>query len=294
MNGIIVYEKKDADYNQSYIDYMIEEGKKKSMTLTLCLYEKFSYGIREDGFFVQYEGKPLETIDFVIYRCREYLLSRQFEAMGIRVFNNSKVCEICNDKALTYQYVAKTKIPMVPSLFVRNSEIRAILSNYKDKVVMKAVHGHGGSQVCLVDPMDEADIDAKCKLMNGENVVIQPLIQGRRQDLRVYIMGGAIFAAVLRSAKEGFRANFSLGGNVSLYSLSQEEEELIEQITSLLALDYAGIDFIIGEQGELIFNEIEDVVGARMLYQCSELDVVPVYLEYIKNELYRALQLVGE
>ena len=46
-----------------------------------------------------------------------------------------------------------------------------------------------------------------------------------------------------------------------------------------------GIDFIIGDRNELIFNEIEDVVGARMLYQTSNINLVGLYLDYIKSEI---------
>ena len=44
------------------------------------------------------------------------------------------------------------------------------------------------------------------------------------------------------------------------------------------------IDFIIDDNDQLIFNEIEDVVGARMLYKCSDIDIVREYLSYIKKE----------
>ena len=46
-----------------------------------------------------------------------------------------------------------------------------------------------------------------------------------------------------------------------------------------------GIDFIVGNDGELIFNEIEDVVGSRMLYAVSDISVVPLYLDYIQARL---------
>ncbi|MDO5521472.1 MAG: RimK family alpha-L-glutamate ligase [bacterium] len=285
MNGIIVYEEKDALHNQSFIDYLIEKGREKGLTLELCLFEKFSFGIHETGYFIEYDGKPFQRPGVVLYRCREYLLSRQFEAMGIPVVNSSKVCEICNDKALTYQYVAGLGIPMVPSLFVRNDRIQDVVQHSKEDMVVKAVNGHGGSQVCLVNPTDKEQMEECLATINGEDAVVQPLIKGRGQDLRVYIVGGEIVAAVLRSANGDFRANFSLGGSVMLYTLSEQEEAIVKKITKLLSLDYAGIDFIIGENGELIFNEIEDVVGARMLYQCSDLDIVPLYLDHIIQKL---------
>ena len=32
----------------------------------------------------------------------------------------------------------------------------------------------------------------------------------------------------------------------------------------------AGIDFILTKDGRLIFNELEEMVGSRMLYNCSK------------------------
>lgn len=285
MYGIIVYEEQDAIYNRSFIDYLIKEGKTQGITLELMLYEGFSYGIRENATFIEYENRKMMRPDFVIYRCRKYLLSRQFETMGIKVFNSSKVCEICNDKSLTYQYMSTLGIPMVPGVFVENKQLEKILNDQQEDMVVKAVAGHGGSQVCLVKQGDVQSIEEAIRIMDGESVVVQPLVKGRGQDLRVYVIGGRIIAAVLRSAVSGFKSNFSLGGSVELYELSEREKELVEKITAQLSLDYAGIDFIIGDNGQLIFNEIEDVVGARMLYQCSDIDIVPIYLAYLKHQV---------
>jgi len=52
----------------------------------------------------------------------------------------------------------------------------------------------------------------------------------------------------------------------------------------LFEFDMVGIDFILDDNGNLVFNEIEDVVGARMLYQCSDIDIVKEYLSYISKK----------
>ena len=46
----------------------------------------------------------------------------------------------------------------------------------------------------------------------------------------------------------------------------------------------AGIDFIF-HQGQMIFNEIEDVAGARSLYSLTDYDIVDDYVSYIQEEL---------
>ena len=55
---------------------------------------------------------------------------------------------------------------------------------------------------------------------------------------------------------------------------------------ALFDIGLAGIDFLIGDNGELIFNEVEDVVGARMLYQCvPDINLVGKYLDYILSRI---------
>ena len=35
----------------------------------------------------------------------------------------------------------------------------------------------------------------------------------------------------------------------------------------------------------MVFNEIEDVVGARMLYSKTDINIVSLYLDFILNEI---------
>jgi hypothetical protein len=44
------------------------------------------------------------------------------------------------------------------------------------------------------------------------------------------------------------------------------------------------VDFLF-HQGRLLFNEIEDAVGTRMLYALGERDIVRDYLAFILNKL---------
>ena len=54
------------------------------------------------------------------------------------------------------------------------------------------------------------------------------------------------------------------------------------KIANELKADYCGIDFLLfGNDDTLIFNEIEDVVGARMLSECSDIDYISLYVNHI-------------
>lgn len=318
MKAWIIYHKKDAEYNHRYIDFYLEEGKRLDVQISLMYVEDLLFGVDQGVWFCTNQGEQISPPDFVIYRTIYPLLSKHLELMGIPVFNNSFVAEICNDKAKTYQYVANLSIKMVDSIFVNNISIGEYMKKITTPTVIKAVSGHGGSQVYLIEPSDGDERKYEIeKAMNKDDVVFQPLTGNRHQDLRVYVIGKQIIAAVVRTANEGFKSNFSLGGSVELYHLSNQEEAIVQSIIALFETDIhmnsglnltnnrniqtklnhsnninctqgfglVGIDFMIGDQGELIFNEIEDVVGSRMLYQCSDINIVERYLTYIKSRI---------
>lgn len=168
-----------------------------------------------------------------------------------------------------------------------------------EKYVIKSVSGHGGREVMLLsDYFDKyncsfEDFKPAPVLQErtaadyyADKYVVQPLIECDGRDLRVYIVGGRIIGAVLRTAHDGFKSNFSLGGSVELYTLNDAQKSIVKKITDSLAIDYGGLDFLVcGKNDELVFNEIEDVVGARMLSECSDIDYIGCYVKHIIGSL---------
>lgn len=303
MLGWLIYNREAADYNKQYIDFYREEGERLGITVKLILVEEIEFGVGGSGLFIKVLGQQEQKPDFAISRVVYPLLSKQLECMGIPVFNNSTVAEICNDKSRTCQYLARTGIPIIESSFYRNDQLRYVFDRIDRPTIIKAVDGHGGRQVYLLYPKSEKNNEADesidnlilheeqaellriIKGLGGSDLIVQPLIGSKHQDLRVYVIGDQIIGAVLRTAKQGFKSNFSLGGEVVLYQLSREERLLVHTIISQFDFGLVGIDFIIGDEGELIFNEIEDVVGSRMLYQCSNINIVELYLKYIISKI---------
>lgn len=285
MIGWILYGRKEAEYNKHYISMYQEEGKKFDITFELIIVEELDFGVRNNTWYLEYQGENVKLPTFAISRAINPLLTRQLECMKVPVFNGSEVARICNDKALTYQAVASLGIEIVDTTFCKQGKLRDALSRKSMKTVVKTVDGHGGQQVYLVDPNDSLQVDEVVMDTCNHDTVLQPLVGTEHKDLRVYVIGNTIISAILRKAKEGFKSNFSLGGDVSVYELNKEEREKVQMIIELVKPDMVGIDFIVGDNGELIFNEIEDVVGARMLYQCTDINLVKLYIEHILDKL---------
>ena len=91
---------------------------------------------------------------------------------------------------------------------------------------------------------------------------------------------------MLRISDKDFRSNFCLGGRAEVYNLSDEEREKVEKVIRLFDFDFVGIDFIFNN-GKIVFNEIEDVVGSRMVYTYTDIDIVEMYVDYILEKVVK-------
>lgn len=59
-----------------------------------------------------------------------------------------------------------------------------------------------------------------------EGYVYQKPASDLGRDLRVWLIGGKIIAAVLRKSDTDFRSNYCLGGSAQVYTLSESEKRL--------------------------------------------------------------------
>ena len=151
-------------------------------------------------------------------------------------------------------------------------------------VILKAVDGHGGSEVYKIHT--ETELTKYLKDLRTEDFILQELCTNPGIDVRVFTLGKEILGAVKRISTSSFKSNYSLGGSATAYTLKPEEESLVKTILNLLDFDLAGIDFILDKEGRFLFNEIEDVVGTRTLYLNYDFDVVELFLKHISTHLF--------
>lgn len=201
--------------------------------------------------------------EFVINRTNNGKIAKCFEEKGIRVFNPSSLSFLANDKQKCYEFMAENGIEIM------------LINQTSPPVVKKPRNGKGGRDVSLI---------TNGKISIDSDFVYQRPASDLGKDLRVWLIGGKIIASVLRVSKTDFRSNFCLGGEAVPYTLSWDETALIMRISSLIKYDYIGIDFVFNN-GKIVFNEIEDSVGARMVYSKTNIDILKLYCEYIKSEL---------
>ncbi|MGG4264333.1 ATP-grasp domain-containing protein [Peribacillus simplex] len=273
--GWLIYNREDALNNKGYIDWMLDEARKLDLDLHFHFREDLRIGHRFNELYVECGTQPISLPDFAIVRTIDPFFTRQLEKLGIDCFNSSLVSEIANDKAKTHQYLSSLGIPMADTVYC-NGRPGADVMEFP--FIAKETRGRGGKQVYLIEHADDL-----AELNDGNWIVQKPGLFGR--DIRVFVVGQKVMAAVLRESASSFKANYTLGGSASLYELSASDLALVERVIEAFDFGLVGIDFIFAEDGSLMLNEIEDVVGSRTLSALSDMNIVREYLMFIKERI---------
>ena len=280
----LVYDDIDYAVNQSFARMMQERGEPLGLDVQAVVLSELVLGMTEDGQPFCLRSGVAARPDAILSRQRDSLISEHFERMGIPVFNNSLVCRICNDKRITYQFLQGLPMPQTSFLSPLYKEPPA---GTQFPVVLKPACSHGGDRILVVHTPEEWQEAAKRIL--PEPALQQAVVTEAGQDLRVYVLGGQILAGVMRTARSGVVSNFKQGGHVALHELTQEERSLAQAVIDRFEqagapLHMAGVDLLY-DHGHPVIGEVEDVVGSRMLYNTSDIDIVALYLQHIVKML---------
>ena len=292
MKLILIYQPEDADKNKEYIKLYENECKRRGLECTLKITGRPGCGVNDacgDGSFDDVPGdagdcsgagdfswliegcSPAE--DIFINRSRYAQITYFLEEKGYTVYNNSLVAELGNDKLLAIRYMQARGIPVMKTYTTPPAVY---------PFVAKSVDGHGGSEVFLVK--DDAELKAALSALEGRKLIFQEFCDTPGLDKRVYIVGNKVVGCMLRRGNGDFRSNYSLGGSAEFSPLTPDEAEIVDKILAALDIGHAGIDLIY-HNGRPVFNELEDVVGSRMLYRYTDIDVVKMFVEYILSAL---------
>ncbi|KPB05517.1 ATP-grasp domain-containing protein [Bacillus sp. CHD6a] len=281
--GWLIYEEEHAKKNQAFIQWFLDEAKELDMELDFILQSRISFGVQHNELVIMLDEESMAQPDFVIMRNIDPLFNEQLERLNIPCFNSHHVSVICNDKARTHQYLASKGIPMLNTYFKSSEDLLTGNLPLPFPFIVKARTGRGGGDVFMVERVEQ--LEAVHKHLSTGSIILQPLAGSPGKDLRVYVLGQTIVGAVLRSNPKSFKANFTLGGQAEAYTLNEVERTVVNKIIQQFNFGLVGIDFLFDENGRLLFNEIEDVVGCRTLCLTSDINIVRMYLEFILQTL---------
>ena len=239
-------------------------------------------------------NKPIkEKPDFAIFWDKDIYLAERLEQNGIRLFNNVRAVELCDNKILMYQALAKANI-RIPRTFIAPKTFEGLGYTdlaFLDKVskeigwpiVIKEAYGSFGEQVYLANNKEEA-IEIIKRIGYKDFLMQEFIASSKGRDIRINIVGDQVVASMLRENKNDFRSNISSGGNGTKYEPDQEYAELAIKAVKALGLSFAGVDVMFGEDGPIICEVNSNPQFASTL-KATGINLADYLSDYILRQL---------
>lgn len=237
------------------------------------------------------DGKLIAGLDAVIPRILPDItffgtaVLRQFELQGVFPLNNSLSIIRAQDKLRTLQIFAKHGIPMPSTGFAHSPQnTKAVIDSVGGApLVVKLIEGMEGLGVVLTETKSAAvSVVNAFKGLNADIMVQEFIKEASGHDLRLYVVGGQVVAAMERIAQDGeFRANVALGATARPVKITKKEEKLAVKAAKVIGLDVAGVDILRSKNGPLVI-EINSCAGLKGIEQASGVDVAAAIIDYLE------------
>lgn len=281
--GWILYPKSVLDNVTNAFEWLCFEAKKFNIDLDILFFEDFQV-ISGRNNLVLYENKEIGLPSFIVVRGYESLLSRHFELLDIPVINSSVSMALSLNKMKTHQILSSNNINTPETIYNHLANYTYLsLSDYfeDDRFIVKGLEGSRGTDVFLI--RNQQELESAIRVCKGYCIAQQFVNSSYGRDIRAWVVGDEVVASVLRYSEESFKSNFSQGGKVKLYDITDKEKELAVQSVKSLGLEFAGIDLLFTENGNLSVCEINGNAGFRSIASISDSNIPYKLFEYIYN-----------
>ncbi|TDU28809.1 SSU ribosomal protein S6P modification protein [Panacagrimonas perspica] len=241
---------------------------------------------------IHYRGQKLEGFDAVIPRIGASVtfygaaVVRQFEMQGVYSLNESVAITRSRDKLRAHQLLARKGIGMPVTGFAYAPDDTADLVGLVGgaPVVVKLTEGTQGRGIvlCETDKAAESVIEA-FRDLDAYFLVQEFVEEAKGADIRCFVIGGRVVAAMLRQAKTGeFRSNLHRGGAASKVRITPEERSTAVRAAKIMGLSVAGVDILRSNHGPVVM-EVNSSPGLEGIETVSGVDIASRIIEHIEK-----------
>jgi len=255
-----------------------------------------------DGFAMHHQGKPLTGYHAVIPRIGASVtrygtaVLRQFELMGSYTPNPSDAILRARDKLRCHQLLASEGLGLPATVFGDNPDDTADLLSLLGPPphVIKLNEGTQGAGVMLTEKPSASRSVVEALRGLYANFLVQEFIgEAKGADLRCFVVGGRVVAAMRRQAPKGdFRSNLHRGGTARAVTTTAAEQDTAVRAARLLGLGVAGVDLIRSKRGPLIL-EVNASPGLEGIETASGVDIAGAVVEHVVRSAGRKTRRDG-
>jgi len=211
---------------------------------------------------------------------------RQFEMMGTFPLNESVAVNRSRDKLRSMQLMARKGIGLPVTGFAHSPDdipdlIRMVGGA---PLVIKLLEGTQGIGVVLAETRKAAESVIEAFMGLKANIMVQEYIkEAGGADIRCFVVGDKVVAAMKRQAQEGeFRSNLHRGGSASLIRITPEERATAVRAARTMGLNVAGVDILRSNHGPVVM-EVNSSPGIQGIEEATGIDVAAKIMIFIEK-----------
>jgi len=213
---------------------------------------------------------------------------RQFEMMGTYTPNDSIAIVRSRDKLRALQILSKKGIGLPVTGFAHSTRHTKELINMVGgaPLVIKLLQGTQGKGVILAPNQQAAEsvIDA-FREMDAHFLVQEFIKEAGGSDLRCFVIGDKVVAAMQRTSKDGeFRSNLHRGGSAQIVKITPEERSTAVRAANVMGLKISGVDLLRSNHGPVVM-EVNSSPGLEGIERATEKDVAKMIISYIEKNI---------
>lgn len=241
---------------------------------------------------IWYMGEKLEGFDAVIPRIgasvTHYGLAviRQFEMMGVYCLTESIALGRSRDKLRALQLLSRKGIGLPKTSFAyKVHDARELIKLVGGTpLVLKLCEGTQGKGIVLAETQKAAESVIEAFRELGAEFLVQEFIkEANGSDVRCFVVGDKVVAAMERTAAEGeFRSNLHRGGSARVTKLTPTERRTAIKAAHTMGLKVAGVDLLRSARGPLVM-EVNSSPGLEGIEAASGKDIAAIILAHIEE-----------
>lgn len=241
---------------------------------------------------INYRGMELTGFDAVIPRIGASTtffgtsVLRQFEVMGVYPLNESVAILRSRNKLRSMQLLSRAGLGMPVTGFAsKPDDVKDLISLVGGApLVIKLLEGTQGVGVVLAETQKSAENIIEGFMGVKANILVQEYIkEADGADIRCFVIGGKVVAAMKRQAPKGeFRSNLHRGGTASLIKITPEERSTAVRAAKCMGLNVAGVDLLRSNHGPVIM-EVNSSPGLEGIEKATDKDVAGMMIEFIEK-----------
>ena len=239
---------------------------------------------------IRYKGEDLPKYDAVIPRIGASVtfygtaVLRQFEMMGVYPLNESVAISRSRDKLRSMQLLARKGVGLPVTVFAhqtsRADEIIEMAGGAP--VVIKLLEGTQGIGVVLGETQKAAESIIQAFGGVGSNILTQQFIkEAGGSDIRCFVVGDKVVAAMKRTGKEGdFRSNLHRGGSAEVVKINALERKTATMAAKAMGLRVCGVDLLRANHGPVVM-EVNSSPGLQGIEGATGKDIAGMIIDYL-------------